>query len=396
MNELINNRVSSRRKLLSGVSAVTLAVSASAGAPAMAEVSEQPQLWIELGGQFNRVGGQPEPYIPAFTITGEQHGLMPTSNLQSPPKHSIGENGSLSFQPEGSEWKFVASVAYGRSTNGAHRHQDVPTTTFVSSHFPLYIIEHNYNGRYSNGVVHQTADYIVRSLESHAIVDFSVGKDVGLGLWKSELLSQVAVGVRFAQFTSKTSMNLRADPNPHRDGPKYLSALHATIPFNIYYQFYKAKPELDRSFRGWGPSISYKGSVPLMGSNDEDAELTFDWGANAAVLFGRQKTRIHHQTTGDSYGYIPFASPSGEPQFSPHFVHDHYTNSTSKMRSHSVAIPNIGGLLGISLKFPNAKVSVGYHADLFFGAMDGGIDSRKSYDRNFYGPFASVSIGLGG
>ena len=66
------------------------------------------------------------------------------------------------------------------------------------------------------------------------------------------------------------------------------------------------------------------------------------------------------------------------------------------MRSHSVAIPNIGGLLGISLKFPNAKVSVGYHADLFFGAMDGGIDSRKSYDRNFYGPFASVSIGLGG
>jgi len=59
-------------------------------------------------------------------------------------------------------------------------------------------------------------------------------------------------------------------------------------------------------------------------------------------------------------------------------------------------VPNLGGFAGLSFKYPNAKVSVGYRADFFFGAMDGGIDAHKSYDRDFYGPFATVSIGLGG
>jgi hypothetical protein len=65
-------------------------------------------------------------------------------------------------------------------------------------------------------------------------------------------------------------------------------------------------------------------------------------------------------------------------------------------RSRSVVVPNVGGFVGMSLRFPNAKVSLGYRIDAFFGAMDGGIDTRKTYDRDFYGPFATISIGLGG
>jgi hypothetical protein len=57
-------------------------------------------------------------------------------------------------------------------------------------------------------------------------------------------------------------------------------------------------------------------------------------------------------------------------------------------------VPNIGGFAGVSLKFPNAKISFGYRADLFLGAMDGGIDTRDSRDRMFYGPFASIAVGL--
>ena len=33
-------------------------------------------------------------------------------------------------------------------------------------------------------------------------------------------------------------------------------------------------------------------------------------------------------------------------------------------------------------------------ADFFFGAMDGGIDTRKTEDEKFYGPFATISLGL--
>jgi hypothetical protein len=63
-------------------------------------------------------------------------------------------------------------------------------------------------------------------------------------------------------------------------------------------------------------------------------------------------------------------------------------------RTRSVAVPNIGGFAGLSFKYPNAKVSLGYRADFFFGAVDGGIDARKTYDRSFYGPYMTVSIGL--
>jgi hypothetical protein len=37
-----------------------------------------------------------------------------------------------------------------------------------------------------------------------------------------------------------------------------------------------------------------------------------------------------------------------------------------------------------------------YRADFFFGAMDGGIDTAKKENVGFYGPFATISIGLGG
>ncbi len=65
-------------------------------------------------------------------------------------------------------------------------------------------------------------------------------------------------------------------------------------------------------------------------------------------------------------------------------------------RSRSVVVPNVGGQAAVSFRHGPARVSFGYRADFFFGAMDGGIDTRKTYNRDFYGPFATVSIGLGG
>ena len=70
--------------------------------------------------------------------------------------------------------------------------------------------------------------------------------------------------------------------------------------------------------------------------------------------------------------------------------------SVDHTRSRSVVVPNVGGFAGLSVKYPNVKVSFGYKADFFFGAMDGGIDVRRTEDVGFHGPYASVSIGLGG
>jgi hypothetical protein len=39
---------------------------------------------------------------------------------------------------------------------------------------------------------------------------------------------------------------------------------------------------------------------------------------------------------------------------------------------------------------------LGYRADFFFGAVDGGLGTSEKETRGFYGPFAKISVGLGG
>ena len=65
-------------------------------------------------------------------------------------------------------------------------------------------------------------------------------------------------------------------------------------------------------------------------------------------------------------------------------------------RSRQVTVPNIGAHIGLSYNYRNAKLSFGYKADAFFGAIDGGQEAAKNYNRVFYGPYMNVSIGLGG
>jgi hypothetical protein len=124
--------------------------------------------------------------------------------------------------------------------------------------------------------------------------------------------------------------------------------------------------------------------------NSREGELNVDWGFNAAVLFGRQKAETHHQTTQRVHSAMGFFTQPGLAT-----VYQRPDTPDHK-RSHSATVPNIGGFAGISFKYPHVKVSFGYRADFFFGAVDGGIDTRQTEDRDFYGPFATVSIGLGG
>jgi iron complex outermembrane recepter protein len=146
------------------------------------------------------------------------------------------------------------------------------------------------------------------------------------------------------------------------------------------------KIQTTRSFHGFGPSVSWDASALVAGSTNT-AEFAFDWGIDAALLFGRQKASVHHQTTAH-------ARPTGNGSRPVYTVYQHAPPTS--VRSRSVTVPNVGGFAGLSLKFPNAKVSLGYRADFFFGAMDGGIDAAKRTTTGFYGPFASVSVGIGG
>lgn len=80
----------------------------------------------------------------------------------------------------------------------------------------------------------------------------------------------------------------------------------------------------------------------------------------------------------------------------PNYRTTSYRNTPpDQNRSRTVIVPNVGGVAGLSYRFGDAKLSAGYRADFFFG-MDGGIDTTKKENVGFYGPFANVSVGMGG
>lgn len=277
-------------------------------------------------------------------------------------------------------------VRYGRSSSHKHAHQQSYPNAYTK-----------YTAYGTSQVRPNAAKFIDVEFaysERHAIVDFQAGKDVGIGLFGARSSSILNAGVRIAQFYSKSHSTLREDPD-WRFEHKYVTyaplfyhqRAAAGQPFHSYYN----DVQVSGSFNGIGPSVSWKNSTPLI--DHEDTKLTLDWSMNAALLFGRQKVKTHQKTIAryheaNKYGF--FTSPSTRVTL--------YNRPATpdRSRSRSVTIPNIGGFVGFSLNFPNAKVKLGYRADFFFNAVDNGMDTRHSVNEGFYGPFASISVGLGG
>lgn len=403
MSELITQRPGLsdfRWRLLATVSALTLlAVTVS---EAKAEDNDRSTVWIELGGQLSRLENGEEAYAPPFAALTPSNLISPLK-AERPARYGFDESAVLNFQPMGSEWKFSASIRYGRSGNSKHvRQQSNPApfnsyTSFHRSAYGSYFHFKHYNQ--VNALAARFADVAAKQSASHTILDFQAGKDLGIGLFGHGASSILDVGVRFAQFTSRSSIKLKENPDWQFKTHVFTFST-AYDRYGYFYSVYNKRQsayqpfhsfagslQASRSFNGLGPSISWSSSEPFVGSPDH-GELTFDWGVNAALLFGRQKAKIHHQTTGRyNSGHAAAYAESA-------LTITYQGAPIDRTRSRGVVVPNIGAFAGFSVKYPNAKVSFGYKADFFFGAMDGGIDVRRTEDVGFHGPYASVSIGL--
>jgi len=381
MSELIqkyDDRATIRWKLLTGVSALALTICVSPASIAWADESGQPQIWIELGGQLSRLDDGQEAFAPPL-MDGRPSIFLPSRKFEQPPLYGFDESGKISFQPEKSDWVFSAAIRYGRSARHDGFHQQ--TTPQPNS-------KYGYSGHHyiTYPLASKFADTAAQYSEKHLILDFQAGKDVGLGMFGANGSSTVSLGVRIAQFRSKSNIALKSDPDAHAK-VKYYYGYHFIL--SGYYHTNVASLKASRSFHGIGPSISWNSSAAIAG-NPENGELALDWGVNAALLFGRQRAKVHHQST-SHYHQGKYYNISGR-----NFRTTSYRNiPADQVRSRSVTVPNVGGFAGLSFKYNDAKLSLGYRADWFFGAIDGGIDTAKKEDRAFYGPYASISVGLG-
>lgn len=406
MSELIqknDNRPTIRWKLLTGASVAALIASACGTAEALAGDSDvsRPLVWIELGAQLERASGGDEMFKPPFYSD-----LAPS--LDSPAKiagelpWALGPEAMLSFQPRESDWIFSAGIRYGRakSTRSSQQNTNPPSSHIVRkypSSAPIYSQKCCHTYRFPA----QKANFAdVQSVhqERHLVLDFQAGKDVGLGLFGKDGSSVVSAGVRFAQFRTRSDISVK--DRTDLEHYNYLSGLYGGYFLALYPQKYAPARRFhinsldagsSRSFQGVGPSLSWNASATLAG-NPDSSELTFDWGINAAVLFGKQKAKTHHQSTESLY-YFGFGYSRPIPASGYTTLYNHPRKDFA--RSRNITVPNVGGMLGMSLKFPNAKISVGYRADVFFNAMDSGWDTAKKENRSFMGPYASISIGIG-
>lgn len=386
MSELINtntNRATIRKHFLTTASAAALMAYVAAAMPARAEDPDRPTVWIELGGQLEMLQGTSSPFVAPFmtlTPTPAPFNEAPPIESQQPKNTAWGLEGSLDFQPKDSDWTFSAGIRYGRSRTKRHVHQQsaVPDLVFQ------YTLYQQYTGT-RVFPFQQFADTKLLASESHLLLDFMAGKDVGLGSFGKSGRSTISAGVRFAQFSSKARVDSYARPTV---GYKFvpLPAFPQVLLPASYFHAYTMHANAERSFHGIGPSVSWKASATLLGN--DHVHLDADWGVNGALLFGRQKAKTSHST----HAYYQTGV-----QYTPrNYVEAYPTRMSHSTRSRSVIVPNIGGFAGLSVNYPNAKVSLGYRADFFFGAMDTGIDYRQSKDVGFHGPFATISIGLGG
>lgn len=348
MNELVNahkNQWRCRHGLL-----VTVSVFALVGAANRANASDsgRPSVWVELSGQFAQEQASQEAYLPAFLASSPF--ITPASDWERSSPASWDGSAKVSLEITNG-WKFSAAVRYGKTT----RNKSVNHQTAHASHF--------YSGKYV-GAYDAYQLFSAKATESHTVLDFQVGKDVGLGGFGSAVLS---AGVRFAQFSASADVNIQSQPT--------------NINAYGYYHVFRAKFDAIRHFNGIGPSFSWNASTNLFG-NAASSSITLDWGVNGSLLFGRQRVNDTHQTTNNYKHNFQYLSVTRAHGGTP--------------RSKSAVVPNLGGFGGVSWQVPNAKVTFGYRADFFFGAMDGGIDTRSTFDRGFFGPYAAVSIGLGG
>jgi hypothetical protein len=364
---------------------------------------EAPQVWIQLGGNFNaNLAARTSPYDPTGNDTFPNGGgptpdwpaSLPTpAQLQKTPDRGFDWEGSVAFQPPETDWLLKAGVRYGRASNNKHYHKSTVAGTKEGISFFGYYRPCSAFKQYPSaaqvlagcyhGAVREFVDSQDRSSEEHMMLDFTLGKDVGIGVFGNTGKSTIAAGVRFAQFNSQMAQTLGADPH-----------YNLTVDvFAKYHEVWEFDSKETRSFHGVGPELTWDGNTPLWGSG-EDGEITLDWGINAAVLFGRQRAILNHDVNHcrvDGFGTLAVCEGGTISGVEDPRIPEPPDNVN---RSRTVTVPNLGGYLGASMRYHNSKISLGYRADTFFNAMDGGQETHQSANRGFYGPYLNVSLGL--
>ncbi len=328
---------------------------------------------VELGVGANRFQADSQILRPDFVDAYQAPLQFPMDVQEQEFDWGDQRHAKLTYAPPGG-WRVSAAYRYGKtkSDDRAAVYEQLPDTTLTNIPAPFNWLPGPDNYGISS----------VAGSEEHTVVDFAVGKDIGIGAWFEEGASTVSVGLRHAQLRSKATLAMLGTPD------WYWPAISNSFQPTDHHSEYEASLTSDRSFEGAGPVASWDASRRLIG-DVRHGKLGLDWTIAGGVLFGKQKT----QTEGELSGVY---SHHANTIFGPEIRDTLYVVPLNFDRSREVAVPTLGGSLGLSYAIDRVNVSAGYQWERYFDAIDGGIEEARSFDRTIHGPYLKLSFGFGG
>jgi iron complex outermembrane receptor protein len=327
---------------------------------------------IEIGGGTARFNGDTENYTPEWFEEYSSAFPFPAPVDDEDLDWGDTRNVKLTYmRPDG--WNAMAAYRFGK-TNGQSRvvgYEHAPGGRAVVT-FPGFE-DDKYVAVPDNHLRATTHDS-----EEYAIVDFMVGKEIGVGSLGEAGKSVIEAGLRYANLQSTSYTLVDGIPDNY------------VVPYTInavsIRSFTRFTTSLDseREFEGVGPELTWDAAVRLWG-NDEAGHADLEWSAAGGVLFGKQtldseEERLGQYSIGANYIVVTTL----------------FDETVPRTRSEKVTVPNVSLTFGVSYSIDRVKVSTGYSYDRFFDAIDGGVDEAQTFDRTIHGPYLKLSLGFGG
>jgi iron complex outermembrane receptor protein len=334
---------------------------------------------VEFAGGPSRTQQDAEILVPDWINTFRPSALFPLATQDDELDLADDREIRLTYASGGrGSWRYSVGARYGRTAGTAFGQSSEAELPACFTIFGPTV--------YCNPGLVNYATTISTDGEEYTLADFMIGREVGIGTWGEDGSSVLWAGLRYADFRSTSDMRIKSRPDQYF--PNYVNAI---LYYHRHWHDYDIQFDASRSFKGWGPTLSWQGSGRLL-EGGEAGSIDLDWGLSGGMLFGKQKAAVTQQaieglTTG-RLGSI----------FAPEGVIHTSSVVTEPPRydSDSVRVPVAGVNLGLSYSLDWIKLSAGYRWDRYFDAIDGGIEARQQYDRTIDGPYFKLSVGFGG
>jgi len=308
------------------------------------------QLWIE-GAAFFGAGGS---YNVPFLLPG-LGGPYTSFNPQNGFEFAFGAD----YRPQGTPYHYVFDFRYGRTgTATGNASGSSFSTTTTSSLGPFFISTQTITDTNSS------ASQVTRKWEDHLVADLMVGRDIGIGSNRPELL----FGIRVADLHASASALLNSQTNTtttiirtfKTDSVFFAVPTNTTVTSSTTTQSIFAR--WNSRFFGAGPRVNLTGTAPIAGA------WSFEYSGGVAALFGDRSIGINVLTN---------------------------NIGVSALYSEPALIMNADAIAALSYAFtPHYKITAGLRADYYNTAIktyDVNTGGFVNVDRLFWGPFVRLT-----